>query len=270
VSTDRPVAARREMLQALVVGLLAGLLSGLFGVGGGILIVPGLVFVARMGQRLAHGTSLAAIVPIAASAVVGYLLDDEVDGAAALCVAAGAMAGALAGTKALHVLPQRALRLGFAAVLLATAIRLFVHDPDPIARGDLDAGMVAGFVLLGLASGTLSGLLGVGGGIIMIPVLVLGFDIPAATAKGTSLLVIIPTSLVGTWRNVRNGNARLDLAVPIGVAGIVTAFVGARLSVLMSDTVSAVLFGLLLVFSATRLLLAERAEQRATRAAAGG
>ncbi len=252
---------QREFAQALLVGVLAGFLSGLFGVGGGILIVPGLVLLAHMQQRLAHGTSLAAIVPIATAGVVGYLLDDKVDGAAALCIASGAMLGAVLGTKALQVLPQRVLRLAFAALLLATAARLLVHDGVHSGRGDLDVAMVAGFVVLGLVAGVLSGLLGVGGGIIMVPAMVLAFDMPTVIAKGTSLLVIIPTSIVGTWRNVRNDNARIDLAVTIGLAGIVTAFLGALVAIALSDSTSTILFGLLLVASAFRLLWTDYRER---------
>ena len=127
--------------------------------------------------------------------------------------------------------------------------------------------MAIGFVALGLASGILSGLLGVGGGIIMVPGMVLGFDMPTVVAKGTSLAVIIPTSLVGTWRNLRNKNARLDIALAVGLAGIVTAFLGALVSLAIPDQLSTILFGLLLVFSAVRLLMTDRAEQRAARAA---
>jgi uncharacterized membrane protein YfcA len=261
---SRPLLlSKPDVLQAIAVGGVAGFLSGLFGVGGGILIVPGLVLIARMQQRLAHGTSLAAIVPIAGAGVIGYLLDDKVDGAAALCIAAGAMLGAVMGTRALHVLPQRTLRLAFALILLATAARLLVHEGTPPGRGDFDVAMIVGFVALGLLSGILSGLLGVGGGIIMVPVMILAFDIPSVIAKGTSLLVIIPTSIVGTWRNVRNGNARLETAAAIGFAGVVTAFLGARVSIVISDELSAILFGLLLVFSAGRMLLSDLKERRA-------
>ena len=74
---------RRAAGRLVVVGLAAGFLSGLFGVGGGVLMVPGLVLVLGMGQRLAHGTSLAAIVPIAVAGVAGYALAGEVDWLAA-------------------------------------------------------------------------------------------------------------------------------------------------------------------------------------------
>ena len=66
-------------MKIALVGLVAGFLSGLFGVGGGILIVPALVIVLKLGQKLAHGTSLAAVLPIAMSSLLGYTIEGKVD-----------------------------------------------------------------------------------------------------------------------------------------------------------------------------------------------
>ena len=82
----------------VAVGMIAGFTSGLFGVGGGIVIVPALVLLAGFDQKLATGTSLTAIVPIAISGIVGYAIDGEVDFAAAACIAVGAVVGAVIGT----------------------------------------------------------------------------------------------------------------------------------------------------------------------------
>src|SRR3712207_648885 len=129
---------------SIVVGALAGFLSGLFGVGGGILIVPGLVFLLAMDQRRAHGTSLAAIVPIAIAGVAGFVLDDAVDWPVAAAIIVGAIGGSLIGTTALQVIPQRGLRIAFIAFLLATAARMVVATPDATGRGELDVWMVLG------------------------------------------------------------------------------------------------------------------------------
>ena len=67
------------MRHAALVGLAAGLLGGLFGVGGGLIIVPGLIGFAAMERRLAHGTSLAATLPIAAASLITYLAHGNVD-----------------------------------------------------------------------------------------------------------------------------------------------------------------------------------------------
>jgi uncharacterized membrane protein YfcA len=258
VRRDRPPAndARRvELARAAALGVLAGFLSGLFGVGGGILIVPGLVLLMSLDQRLAHGTSLAAIVPIAVAGVVGYAVSDSVDWPVALCLVAGSSFGAVAGTHALHVLPVKVLSTAFAVALLATAARLFVDVPDASGRDPLDAGTVVALVLLGLLAGTLSGMLGVGGGIVMVPGQVLLFGITDAVAKGTSLAVIIPTAVVATARNLRRGNAALPLAAAVGGGGVLSGLAASQLAVRMDATLSSVLFGLLLVATATRMLV---------------
>lgn len=251
-----PAQHRTGIIAAAAVGVVAGALSGLFGIGGGTVIVPGLVLISRMDQRLAHGTSLAAIVPIAISGVVGYGLDDKVDWAVAACLAVGAVIGARIGTRLLHVVSQHRLRMAFAVLLLITAVRMVLDSTSAgLGRDDLDVSALVGLGVLGLAAGITAGLLGVGGGIVMVPGQVLLFGIADAVAKGTSLAVIIPTAVVGTWSNVQRGNADLRAAAAVGLAGVATAFAASRVAVDLDPTVSAVLFALLLALVSLRMLL---------------
>ena len=97
-TVDRAGAATGRLLPVAVVGLLAGFLAGLFGVGGGILIVPGLVLTVHMTQRLAHGTSLAAVVPISVASLISYAAHGNVDWNVAVWLAIGAVGGAVVGT----------------------------------------------------------------------------------------------------------------------------------------------------------------------------
>ncbi len=251
-SSDRLTGDR--LLRAVLVGLGAGFLSGLFGVGGGILMVPALVMVMHLDQRLAHGTSLAAVVPIAVSSTLSYAISGEVDWVVAGFLAAGAVGGAVLGTRLLHTLPERVLGWAFAALLVATALRLVVDQSDAAGRSPLGVLGAVALVVTGLASGVLAGLLGVGGGIIMVPVMVVGFDMSAALSKGTSLAVIIPTALMGTWRNWRKGNVDLGIGAVAGLAGVLSAFGAGLISVDMSDAVSNGLFAALLVVVATRMI----------------
>ena len=261
MSVDAPGGAARGNLGAIVVvGVLAGFLAGLFGVGGGILIVPGLVLAAGMDQRLAHGTSLAAVLPISIASLITYATHDNVDWTVAVWLSLGAVAGAVIGTKLLNVLPHRTLGLLFAGVLLLSAVRLFIAV-DADGRGGLTVAGGVALVAIGLVTGILAGLLGVGGGIVMVPAMILLFGIPPAVAKGTSTAVIIPTAVMGTWRNRTKGNADLRAAGIIGVAGIVTAALGATIADNMSDDVSNVLFATLLVVVAVRLLLQLRRDE---------
>jgi len=260
LDVESPMASVKVPV-VVVVGILAGFLSGLFGVGGGILIVPGLVLVAHMDQRMAHGTSLAGVLPIAASSMVTYWAHDHIDWVVVLFLAIGAVAGAVLGTKLLHILPHRTLGVAFAVLLLASAARLFIADSGT-GRDNLDLAMALALIAVGVVTGILAGLLGVGGGIIMVPAMMMIFGIPPVIAKGTSLGVIIPTSIMGTWRNRTKKNVDFRAAAIVGIAGVLAAIAGGTLSARMSDTLSNVLFAVLLTIVAVRLLLQLRNERR--------
>ena len=248
---------RGVLFGSVVVGVLAGVLSGLFGVGGGVIIVPGLVFLVGLNQRLAHGTSLAAIAPIAAAALIGYWLDDLVFWEAAALLIVGSVMGAYVGTHWLHRLPIRQLQVGFAVLLVVAAARLFVSLP-PGAERELVLSTAVALVVVGLLAGALAGLMGVGGGILMVPAMIILFGIPDAVAKGTSLAVILPTAIVGTFRNVANRNADLKLATIVGIAGVLSAFVASRIAIDLDPRLSQALFGGLLVLVAARTLAQAR------------
>lgn len=223
--------------------------------GGGILIVPTLVLILGMPQRLAHGTSLAAIVPIALSGVIGFAVEDAVDWPVAAILVVGAAVGAVIGTRLLHALPARVLTYAFLVVLVATSVRLVFDRSEATGRTELDVAMAIGLVVLGVLSGTLAGLLGVGGGIILVPGMVLLFSIPSAVAKGTSLAVIIPTALVATWRNLAAQNADLRAGAVVGLSGMVSSFLASKISIGLDERVSKALFAGLVVFTAVRLAI---------------
>lgn len=247
-----------------MVGVLAGFLSGLFGVGGGILIVPGLVLVAQMDQRIAHGTSLAAVLPISGASLATYWAHDHVDWQVALFLAIGAIGGAVLGTRLLATLNRRTLAVSFAGVLILSAIRLYVSTSGS-GRQDLTVLLIVALIVIGAATGTLAGLLGVGGGIVMVPAMMLLLGITPVVSKGTSLAVIIPTAIMGTLRNRSKKNVDIGAAVLVGTAGIVSAILGGYMSARISDELSNFLFASLLVVVAVRLLLQLRRENRLAR-----
>jgi uncharacterized protein len=117
-------------------------------------------------------------------------------------------------------------------------------------------------VVLGLAAGVLAGMFGVGGGLLFVPTLiVLGLD--QHEAVGTSLLAIVPTVLIGTWRQSRYGNVRWHAAAAVGVAAAVTAQGGVALAEALPATTLRRLFaGLLLVVAAQIFLRGRAGETR--------
>jgi uncharacterized membrane protein YfcA len=122
---SRPVP-RERLLKLALIGTAAGGFSGLFGVGGGTVIVPLLILWLSYGEREATGTSLAAIVVIAILAAVGQGLYGNVDLPEALLVAGPAVAGVIAGATLQQRLPERAVSLLFALLLVAIAIELVI------------------------------------------------------------------------------------------------------------------------------------------------
>ncbi|MFJ6654400.1 sulfite exporter TauE/SafE family protein [Microbacterium sp. NPDC091313] len=256
MSAAAPAPARRGarfVLTCVAVGLLAGLMSGLFGVGGGTVIVPLLVLILGFDQRRAAGTSLAAIVPTATVGVISYAVTGSVAWIPALILAAGAVIGAQIGTWLLPKVSQTALRWAFVAFLVVVIVSLFLVIPSRDATLELTWLTGPGLAVLGVITGILAGLLGVGGGIIVVPALLLVFGASDLIAKGTSLLMMIPTAISGTVGNVRRQNVDLVAAALVGGAACTTTALGALISTHIDPFVGNILFAAFLVFIATQM-----------------
>jgi uncharacterized protein len=116
----------------------------------------------------------------------------------------------------------------------------------------MSAGTVVLALVLGLGAGVMSGLFGVGGGILFVPTLV-ALGLGQVEAAATSLLAIVPTASVGAWRQARYGNLRLRPAVILGVASIAGVEVGVLLATSLPEDVLRRLFGVLLIAVAAQL-----------------
>ncbi|MDE0546116.1 sulfite exporter TauE/SafE family protein [Microbacterium sp. C7(2022)] len=252
-------------LSCVGIGLLAGLLSGLFGVGGGTVIVPLLVLLLAFDQRLAAGTSLAAIVPTATVGVISYAVHDSVAWIPALILAATAVFGAQVGAWLLARLPVLTLRWFFIGFLGLVIISLFLVIPSRDAGLDLDWWNGLGLAAVGFVTGIMSGILGVGGGIIVVPALILLFGTSDLIAKGTSLLMMIPTAISGTVANIRRHNVDLLAAAAVGLAACTTTALGAWFATLLDPFAANVLFALFLVFIAVQMGVRTLRQQRKDR-----
>jgi len=107
---------------------------------------------------------------------------------------------------------------------------------------------------VGALAGVLAGLFGVGGGILFVPTLVLVLGLTQLHAEATSLLAILPTAMVGTWRQRRYGNVDLRAAAWIGVASIAGVQIGVLIAESLPESVLRRLFGVLLLVTAAQLV----------------
>jgi uncharacterized protein len=115
-------------------------------------------------------------------------------------------------------------------------------------------------IVLGLLAGVLAGMFGVGGGILFVPTLI-ALGLNHHEANGTSLLAIVPTVIVGTWRQTRYGNVRWRAAYTIGIAAAVAAQAGVALAEELSDATLRKLFAGLLVLVAVQIAIGTRRDR---------
>ncbi len=255
---DGPMWVRsngRDALIPLLIGATAGVASGLFGIGGGLIIVPALVLIENNTQHKAHATSLAAVTIIAAAAAIPYLVSGNVYLLLSASMAASAVLTARLGAWLMHRLSEAQLKLLFGLLMLLVAVRMFIGiEPRPSL--ELQSGVAV--ILLGLAIGVVAGLssslLGIGGGLIMVPAMVLTLGISQHLAVGTSLLAIVPTALSGTLANRRSEDLDLKVAVAVAAGGTVAGTLSSTLALRLSGLLLQRGLAILLVLAMTRII----------------
>jgi len=222
----------------------------MFGVGGGFLMVPLYVVWMGLDQRRSHATSLAAVLPIAIAGAIGYSDSGYVDWKATAALLGGSIFGAIYGAKLLNQVSLKFLQLGFAALLYLSALRLIWSSaPHQLLEGTAATGFL---VIIGFFAGVMSGLFGVGGGIVMVPALIISSGMDSLTARGTSLAVIVGSAISGTIANLRKGNVNATFAMFSGLAGVPATFIGVYLSQQIPQRAALILFSLILITIATQ------------------
>jgi uncharacterized membrane protein YfcA len=237
------------LLPALLGALAIGLSLGLLGSGGSILTVPVLHYLLGQPEKLAIGGSLLVVGLIASAGCVPYALARQVDWRRVLWFGLPGMAGAWLGATLARWIPG-VLQLGlFAGVMLVASWRMLTGGPLHVAQHEpRRLAVVAG----GTGVGLLSGLVGVGGGFLIVPALVLLAGVSMASAVGTSLAVIAMNAFTGfaRYRNVLAGeDLTLDWRVLLTIAaiGVVGSFAGHRLGRRLPQAVLRRVFGVFLV-----------------------
>ncbi|MFW5929108.1 MAG: sulfite exporter TauE/SafE family protein [Halobacteriota archaeon] len=239
-------------------GVAIGLVSALLGVGGGGFIVPLLVLGGYVGEtKVAVGTSIAAVAFTSLSSSAGYLRDGAVDVRLGLLLMPSTVAGAYVGATASDVLPDDVLSVLFGIFLIYPGFKMAVDretasrmEFDGLARG-AQVALASGF---GVVVGFSSGLFGIGGGSLMVPVLVLVLGLTMTRAVATSLFAMFPGAVVASARQWQQGNLVPDLALPL-IAGVtVGAYLGPSTARHVPEATVRRAFGVLLVLLAARMV----------------
>ena len=257
-----------DRLRGVGAGALAGFTGGLFGVGGGIVLIPILTGRLHLGQHEAHGTSLAVIGATALAGLVVYGGAAHVAWGTALLVGLASIAAAPVGAWLAGRVSPRGLKLAFALFLIAVAMRL-AWEPAAASRAPLVSGpeRIVVDVVLGLAVGLLAGFMGVGGGILAVPAFALLFGMDQATAQGTSLAVILVTAPAGAFQHHRQGTVAWRWVPMAALGAVLAAPFAARIANQLPRVILARAFAVFLIATALQIGLTAL---RARRAAALG
>lgn len=242
-----------QIVAFALVGLATGVLSGTLGVGGGFILVP-LLTLTGVPIHEAVGTSLAFIVLVSGAGAARHIHQSSADVRLAAAIAIPGVVTAQLGAHLAHGLDEHVLALIFGLVLVAVAVWMLLAPELPEGSSS-DYGVdLPRAALVGLVVGFASGVLGVGGGFLLVPALVLLLAIPLAVAVGTSLLAIILPAISGAVAYAALGSidwTALAATVPFGVLG---ALYGARLAVRLPEPALRVAFDVVLLAGAAKLL----------------
>lgn len=272
MATRVPVADPNEgeVIRAPIVttllGLVAGTLSALLGIGGGLIMVPAMVHVLRFRSQRAVGTSLAVIIPTAIVAAWQYHQQYPFNMWVVVWLSVGGVFGALIGAHIANAIGAKQLRRIFGLFVIVTAVVMMVTQGPPTADAAhrtvtlLDAVLL---IVTGVFVGIVSGLLGVGGGLVMVPALVLGLGYSQHLAQGASLAVIVPVALSGTSAHARRGNISGRVAFFLTLGAVIGAYViGGRVD-RITDQQLRMLFGIFLFVIGLSMII-QRRERDAT------
>lgn len=256
-----------ELLPPVLVGMAAGYLSGMFGIGGGLVTTPAIRLLLGYPALIAVGTPLLVVLPTAVTGAVAHARRGLVDTRAGLVIGVAGAAAAVAGAFATRLVGGATVLVVTAAVILWMAVDMVLlalrdetHGPEeaPSARRHVPARHhLAGLAALGVVTGLYSGFLGLGGGFVVVPSLVRWFGFDIKRAIGTSLVVVSVLAIPGSITHFALGNIDLRLAALLALGVVPSALLGARVTARAQARTLKIAFAALLVVVGIVLGLSE-------------
>ena len=215
---------------AVLIGLVSGILAGLFGVGGGIVMTPGIQLLLGAPPIVSLATPLPVIFPTALMGSYTYGRAGEVDIRAAAWMMGPGILGAVVGAELTDVVNTRILLVATAVLLAYQAVNILRGARPGQARRTPRTGSPLIFAGIGACAGLISGLLGIGGGLIIVPMLAGILAMPLKRALGTSLLAIVALVIPGTIVHTALGHIDWAIFAAVVVGSVPGARIGAKLA----------------------------------------
>jgi uncharacterized membrane protein YfcA len=230
--------------------------SGVFGIGGAVLSTPGIRWAVHAPPLIAVGTTLPVIIPGAVTGLWTYTKEGLVDTRFASVAAVAGGAFAVLGALATKVIPGEVLLIATAALILFLALRMLPTPPSDHAPRLQPS--IPLFAAVGAVSGLLAGLLGIGGGVVLVPVLSVVLRFPLKRAIGTSLAVVAAQAIPGTITHALLHHIDWRIAAGLMIGVIPGARIGSTWAIGSEDKrlrviVASALAVLAVVFGGTEL-----------------
>jgi uncharacterized membrane protein YfcA len=242
-------------------GAVLGVAGGLLGIGGGLIAIPVLGYLYGMDQHLAQGTALVMIAPNVLVGFLRYNQKHRIDLRSVAVIGAFSMVSTWLAAKLAVGLSASALHVAFAVFLILLAL-YFAFQSRSAARQGQAAQPVpakamprAALPLLGIASGGMSGIFTVGGGLVVVPALVSWFGMPQTQAQGMALALVVPSALIALFAYAQGGHVAWGIGVPMALGGIVSVSWGVLLAHRFSAVRLRILFCVVLLGTAAAMLL---------------
>jgi len=243
-----------ENLWLIPLGFVAGVLGSIVGLGGGIIAVPVMTF-AGFPPALAVSNSLFAVFSNSVASTVSYARQKRVEFGIGIKLGLMCIPGTILGAFISDVMTPVAFQILFAFVLISSAIYIFVKrtvDEKPYNRTALMMVISAGASFF---AGIISSLFGIGGGIVFVPLMVIGIGIPMRKAAPTSQLILMFASLSGLLVHSALGHPDYLQALLLAIGAFGGGMLGARLSLEIKETKLKILVTIVLLATAVKLII---------------
>ncbi|AST57106.1 integral membrane [Thermoanaerobacterium thermosaccharolyticum] len=238
---DGKIAMNNNIIY-FTIALIASSVGSLLGIGGGIIIVPALLSAGITKELVSANSSLTVFTMAAISSFI-YIRRKQGDIKTALFVAMGSIPGSYLGVFLNYRISTKMFNILFAFLLILLLILMFLKNRLP----NINLGNVSK-VFLGLFIGILSGLFGIGGGPITVPLLLSFFGFQGKTVSATSIYITMITALFSVLSNIFAGNKNLSLAIFMIPGAIIGAKIGTYLNKKAAEKTLNIIFNCLLIY----------------------
>jgi uncharacterized membrane protein YfcA len=232
-------------LLIFLISIFTSAVSATVGLGGGILLIPFIILIFALPVKYVAGTMLLAMIPYTAIATIRNLKNGYVNFKIGLIMEIGSVCGVLLGAHFSAIIPNFILKIVFILIVLYLMLTMKIPGDSPynyIARGFNHIAVIPPYIhcqgttiarcsspaliFVGMMAGIFSGMLGVGGGFLKTPVLLVGLNLPPKVAVGTALFMIMITAIFGTAEHIYLHHINYQIALIITCGMMIGAYIG--------------------------------------------